>query len=115
MNGCEMVIGRRGISAQDINSIVNATPDREIQRKVNEMMGVSEEIHARYAAKRLDNDPAPQGDIQQMVNKLMGLSEDIFNKFNNQRIESKRFDTTIDPIQREVNAKLGVSDEVFKK
>lgn len=82
MKGCEVVVGKRGITAQGINNSGNAAPDREIQRKVNELMGVSEEIYAQFANNHSNNDAVPQGDIQKMVNKLMGLSEGIFNKYN---------------------------------
>lgn len=61
------------------------TPDSELQRKVNELMGLSEEVYTQYAAKLTDNDTAPQGDIQKLVNKMMGLSEEIFNKYNKVR------------------------------
>lgn len=57
----------------------------ECQRKINELMGVSDEVYLRYALKS-EEKRAPQIDeAQRKINDMMGVSDEVFLKYNKER------------------------------
>ncbi len=60
-----------------------------IQKQINKMMGVSDEVFAKYnpspeavAAKKIEQSAVGLTENQRMINKMMGVSDEVFAKYN---------------------------------
>ncbi len=114
MNDCKLVVGKPGIAIDGVAGKA-ANPDNEVQRKINKMMGISEEIFQLYNNKQPDPGSPPQGDIQRMINKLMGISEEVFLEYSEKKNDQEKVLSKNNLTQREINEMMGITEEVFCK
>jgi len=86
-------------------------PIDDAQRKINKLMGVSDEDFLKY--NPLGSDSADQtDDAVRKINKLMGVSDEDFLKYNPLGSDGTG---QIDDVQRKINKLMGVSEEDILK
>ncbi|MDP1991960.1 MAG: hypothetical protein Q8K00_13170 [Syntrophales bacterium] len=91
----------------------------ECQRKINALMGVSDEDFLKYGgSEAMPCKAGPSAssvidDQQRMINKQCGVSDEDF--IANQSTISSQKDPSIDDTQRKINELAGVDDETFNK
>jgi hypothetical protein len=85
------------------------------QRKVNQMMGLSDDDFLKYACKATGPDSGESAEeIQRKVNRLMGLSEEAFMKYAG-KATGPDSTQAADELQQKINRMMGLSDEAFRK
>jgi len=113
-NDCTLVIGNPSTISKGGKEHA-AKPISETQQKINELMGISEDIFQRYSNKQTDQRAQPQNDIQKMVNRLLGISEEIFLQYSaDENLQGKEL-AQHNLSQREINEMMGISEEMFCK
>ena len=116
MEQFERVIGKYGTFPDQIIGL-GAAPITDNQRKINKMMGISEESFQKHALKKKAQENA-QANIdpnQHKINELMGISAETFQKHALKKKAQENAQASIGPSQQKINELMGISAETFLK